>query len=155
MLTYSFKSIQCTFSVKLIILSILGFTHSGIVGSTSKATHLGWLLGVGNVTAGFATCNTQVATTLSWYSEPLAMVASWTEHSLIRGMLLDQRCCWFIYLILKMCIFIIHSIIIYQHWGWIYRLKVTSWVTKWGFQIAKNRLGILRMLWHSKMPFTM
>ena len=85
MLKYSFKSFQCTCSIKLITPSFFGNTHSGIAGSTSKATELGWLLGVGKVTAGFSTTIIQVATTLSWNSESLALVASWTAYSSIRG----------------------------------------------------------------------
>ena len=50
-----------------------------------KATDLDWLLGVGKVTSAFATSKIQVAATLSGNSEQLAMVASSTAHSLIRG----------------------------------------------------------------------
>ena len=51
----------------------------------SKASDLDWLLGVDKVTAALATYKIQAVTILSWYSEPLAKLASWTAQSLIRG----------------------------------------------------------------------
>ena len=44
-----------------------------------------WYSDIGKVTAAFATCKIQVPATLSGNSEPLAMVASCTAQSLIRG----------------------------------------------------------------------
>ena len=80
MLKHSFKSFWFTFSIKLVIPSILGNTHSGIISSTSKTTDLGWLIVVGNVTAGFATFKVQVTTNLSRCIESPVIVARSTAH---------------------------------------------------------------------------
>ena len=63
----------------------------------SKANDLGWLVGIGRVTAAFATCKIQVPATLSGNSEPLTMVASWNSHfvtQFVMSRLQTQPQCW-------------------------------------------------------------
>ena len=85
LLKNSFKSFWCTCTVKLDSPSFLGTTPSGIVGSTLLQSNWSRLIvRVSKVTAAFDTCKIHVAATLSG-NKPLAMVASWTAQSLIRG----------------------------------------------------------------------